>query len=281
MHQDFSGVTSDEQFVNLWLSGRPESTQKTYRGTATKFLKVLRSSGTGIKEATVADLVTWVEGLHGKERTQARMVSTIKSLLSFAYRTGYTTFNVGRVLKCPKTASDLHERILEVDAVQGLIQSASPGMEKTFVLFVYASGARVSEACGLRFKDIRGNRVTLVRGKGNKTRTIVVPPAIVKSLLALRGDLDEDRSIVFKSKWGTPLQPRTAQMLLKRVSERAGEVATPHYLRHAHATHALENGAPIHVVQRCLGHANVATTSQYLHARPTEGASQFLNLEAM
>lgn len=278
LREDYSGARSDDHLVELWLTGRPPTTQRVYRLAVKSFFRFLAAKAQGIQDTTVADLVEWIETLTGAPRTQARMVSTIKSLLTFAHRTGYTVFNVGRALRCPKIPDDLHERIMEESDVRALFGAAREGQERIFLRFLYASGARVSEACGVRFKDVVANRVTLMRGKGGKSRTVVVPEAVADALRSLRGD-DEDDSMVFRCKWGTPLQPRTAQMMLKRIAKRAEHEATPHYFRHAHATHALDHGAPIHVVQRCLGHKNVSTTSRYLHARPTDGASQFLQID--
>lgn len=276
VREDHSGAVSDEHLVVLWLTGRPTTTQRVYRMTVSRFLARLQAKGLSLQTATVADLIEWVDTLSGAPRTKARAISTVKSLLTYAHRTGYTVFNVGRALRCPKIPDDLHERIMEETDIRTLFEAAREGQERVFLRFLYTSGARVSEACGVRFKDIVGNRVTLMRGKGGRSRTVVVPIDVLDAVRELRRPSDHDGSLVFKSRWGTPLKPRTAQMMLKRISARASQEATPHYFRHAHATHSLDHGAPIHVVQRSLGHKNVSTTSRYLHARPTEGASQYL-----
>jgi integrase/recombinase XerD len=83
---------------------------------------------------------------------------------------------------------------------------------------------------------------------------------------------------VFRSRKGGALTARQAQRLVDAAAKRAGLRArvSPHWLRHAHATHALERGAPIHIVQATLGHASVATTGRYLHARPTDSSARYL-----
>ena len=85
---------------------------------------------------------------------------------------------------------------------------------------------------------------------------------------------------MFRSRKGGALTARQAQRLVEAAAKRAGLRASvsPHWLRHAHATHALERGAPIHLVAATLGHASVATTGKYLHARPTDSSSRYLAL---
>ncbi len=83
---------------------------------------------------------------------------------------------------------------------------------------------------------------------------------------------------MFRSRRGGHLDPAQAWRIVRAAAERAGLdlPVSPHWLRHAHASHALDRGAPIHLVQATLGHASVATTGRYLHARPTDSSSRYL-----
>jgi integrase/recombinase XerD len=272
LSDDRSGATSDAHLVTLWLAGRPESTQGVYRAVAEGFVASLPG---GLVPATVADVVAWASKLDGEPTTVARKLYTVKSLLSFAHRTGYLAFDVGRAIRGPKLRSKLHERIVEAPVVRDVIATAAPGRDRALVRFMYASGCRLSEALGLRWVDITGCRVTL-NGKGGRTRTVLVPQAIADELLTLRWKRDDDRSPVFKSYQGRPLSRQFAGRVVAAVADRLGIDLSPHWLRHCHASHALDNGAPIHLVQRDLGHASVATTSKYLHARPTDGSARFV-----
>jgi integrase/recombinase XerD len=144
---------------------------------------------------------------------------------------------------------------------------------------LYASGVRVSEVCGLKWRDLKerddAGQVT-VFGKGGKTRTILLSLATWRELLALRGGPDDP---VFPSrKYGGHLDRSQVLRIVQTAAKRAGVVGkvSPHWLRHAHASHALDRGAPIHLVPATLGHSSVATTGRYLHARPTESSSKFL-----
>lgn len=271
--ENHSGATSDQHLIELWLSGRPDSTVTVYRPVADECLAFLAKP---LQEVTVADISTWAEKLPGSDATRARKVSTIKSLFGFAHRTGYCVFNVSRVLLVPKVLDQLHERILEVDDVKRVIKGAQPGRDAVLLRFLYASGARISEAVHLRFNDIKGNRVTL-NGKGKKARTLIVPQDVVKAMLALRWVTDASDAFVFKSYRGHRLEERNARQVVHAAADEAGLEMSPHWFRHAHASHALDAGAPPHLLQQQLGHKNLATTSRYVHARPTDGTARFLD----
>ena len=87
--------------------------------------------------------------------------------------------------------------------------------------------------------------------------------------------------LIFRSRSGRPLDRGRVRMIIRRAAQRVGvaDSVSPHWLRHAHASHALDRGAPIHLVQATLGHSSVATTSRYLHARPGDSSARFLALE--
>jgi integrase/recombinase XerD len=270
--EDYSGARNDQHLVELWLNGRPATTQRAYRTVARQLLEGLGS----LREATVADLVAWTETLTGKPGTRARKVATAKSLFAYAHRTGYCLFNIGSAVRVPKLPSKLHERIVEEAVVRDIMGVEGSARDIALIRFLYASGARISEAMGLSFKHLGPDRVTL-NGKGAKMRTVVIPTVIVSELQALRTDEDTDGSPVFKNYQGGRLSARYARKIVKRAATVVGkEAMSPHWLRHAHASHALDRGAPIHLVKESLGHANVASTSRYLHARPNQGSGQFL-----
>lgn len=269
--RDTSGATSDTHLVSLWLAGRPASTVRVYEPVATAFLGGIPS---GLQETTVADVVAYIEGLMGEASTRARLVSTIKSLLSFAWRTGYTAFNVGRAIRCVRVPSKLHEKIMDEATVKDVVGEAVCDRDRALLRLLYASGVRLSEALGLCWKDVEKTRVHVV-GKGTKSRTVVVPESVTADILALRGTAEKSDP-VFVSRLGKRLSDRAGREAVYKAAREAGVKVSPHWFRHAHASHALDHGAPIHVVQRGLGHDNVATTSKYLHVRATAGASQYL-----
>ena len=272
--ENISGARTDQELVALWLAGRPRSTQKLYRCVADQFLAYIAPAS--LHDVKVKTVIDWAEGLGGKPSSKATKIKAVKSLLSWAHKTGYLLFNVGLPVKVPKARTALHERILDAPTVQAVIGSADSGRDQILLRFLYASGCRISEALGLRFKDLRGNRCH-IWGKGARERTVCVADSVADDLRSLRWSTDQADAFVFKSYRGNPLDPADARRILREAAASVPEQPTPHWLRHAHASHALDNGAPIHLVQKSLGHANVSTTSAYLHCRST-GVSQYLDL---
>lgn len=116
-----------------------------------------------------------------------------------------------------------------------------------------------------------------VCGKREKTRSILLPQSIWKKLTSLRGDASDEQP-VFKSRKRCHLTPSQVWRIVRKASKRAGiqKAISPHWMRHGHASHALDRGAPISLVQATLGHASIATTGRYLHARPSESSSSYL-----
>ena len=110
---------------------------------------------------------------------------------------------------------------------------------------------------------------------------MLLPATVWREVQALAGESGFPPDVpVFRSRKGGHLNRRQAERIVEAAAARAGLAAgvSPHWLRHAHATHALERGAPIHLVQATLGHASVATTGRYLHARPTDSSAKYLPL---
>jgi integrase/recombinase XerD len=224
-------------------------------------------------------------------------VAAVKSLLAFGQRLGYLRFDVGAAVKLPPVKEALAERILDREAVLRLIDREPDARNRALLRLLYAGGLRVSEACALRWRDLQprddAGQVT-VYGKGGKTRVVLLSPATWRVLRALPGAREgggddagaggRDAPVFPSRRSGGPLDQPQAWRLVRAAAARVGLPTgkggvSPHWLRHAHATHALEHGhAPIHLVQATLGHASVATTSKYLHARPTDSSARYLGV---
>ena len=270
--------TSDETTIALWLHGRSSGTRRAYEGDVRDFLARCEKL---LCEVTVGDVQAFGTGLmHLASASQARKLSAVKSLLSFAHRIGYTQFNVGAVVKLPSIKATLAERIVTEADVHRLLALEADPRNGAILRLTYGAGLRISEVCGLKWRDLQardgGGQVT-VYGKGGKTRVVLLPASIWVAVSALRGPAGADDP-VFASQRGGHLDPSQVHRLVKVAAARAGLSAgmSAHWLRHAHASHALDRGAPIHLVQSTLGHASVATTGRYLHARPTESSSRYL-----
>jgi len=163
-----------------------------------------------------------------------------------------------------------------------LVRSAPSRRDRILIEVGYGGGLRVSELVALTWSDVierEGGKVQLsVLGNGHKRREVLLPEVVGRSLLSLRGDAGANAP-VFASPRGGHLTERAVNYMLKRAAANAGinPKLSAHWLRHAHASHAIDRGAALPVVQSTLGHGNIAVTSGYLHARP--GTSSGLSLD--
>lgn len=174
------------------------------------------------------------------------------------------------------------ERILDETDVLRMVALEPHPRNRTILLTLYAGGFRVSEVCSLKWSDLQqrdsAGQITAF-GKGGKTRTVLMPESVWNGLMSLRGDAKEDAP-VFRSRKGGHLDESQVWRIVRKASERAriDKDVSCHWLRHSHASHALDRGAPIHLVQATLGHSSISTTGRYLHARPTESSGKYLKV---
>lgn len=271
-------AASDSQLISLWLHGRSVHTQRAYRTDASRFVSFV---GKPLQHATLADLQAFADSLGEKApASRARVLSAVKSLLSFGHRLGYLPFDVSRALKLPGLKNRLAERILPEAEVHRMLALEPSPRNRALLRLLYGGGLRVSEVCGLVWRDVQprdeAGQVT-VYGKGGKTRVILLSIPTWRDVKALR-NMDDPDAPVFRSRKGGHLDPSQADRIVRAAARRAGITGnvSAHWLRHAHASHALDRGAPIHLVQQTLGHASVATTGRYLHARPTDSSARYL-----
>jgi integrase/recombinase XerD len=267
---------ADDRLIALWLHGRSPHTQRAY---ATDVARLRSQTGKPLAAVTLADLQSFSDAL-ADTPSRYRALSAVKSLLAFGHRLGFLPFNVGGALRLPAVRQRLAERILPEAGVHRMLSLETDPRNHAILMLLYASGVRVSELCGLRWRDVQSASDSVqitVFGKGGKTRAIALPPAIADQLASLRADADGDQP-VFRSRKRGPLTPVAVLRIVRQAARRAGLKApvSPHWLRHAHASHALDRGAPIHLVQATLGHASITTTGRYLHARPGDSSSRFL-----
>jgi integrase/recombinase XerD len=272
-------TATDQHLVDLWLHGRSIHTQRAYRADVDRFLHFVARPLTTV---TLGDVQAFADSLEGlAPSSRARTLAAIKSLLSFGQRTGYLPLNVGAAVKLPARKDTLAERILTEPDVHRLLALEPSRRNQVLLRLLYIAGLRVSEIAELKWRDLQprtdGGQVT-VFGKGGKTRVVLLPNAIWRELLRFRQGAPADGPLFPSRRGGGHLHPSAVERIVWKAAQRAGleGKVSPHWLRHSHATHALERGAPIHLVQATLGHASVATTGRYLHARPTDSSSRYL-----
>lgn len=270
----------DAQMVRLWLSrSSSPNTRRNYEREARRFLAHV---GKPLGSVRMGELQDYLAGLPGSSATVALAASALKSLFTFAQEVGFLRFNIGAAVKVPPIKNTLAERIMSESDALLMIRQEPILRNRVLLTVLYGGGLRISEVCGLRWRDLmtrdEAGQAT-VFGKGGKTRVVLLSAATWKVLAALRGEATADAP-VFLSRKGGALDPSAVHRVVKAAAARAGlqgEVSA-HWLRHAHASHSLDRGAPIHLVQATLGHASVATTGRYLHARPSESSARFLGV---
>lgn len=208
----------------------------------------------------------------------ARMQSTVRGLHRFLVREGIEVDDPTGRLRPPKPARRL-PKALTIAEVESLLQAPSPDeplglRDRALLELLYATGARVSEAVGLDVDDLAHGDVLRLRGKGSKERIVPLGSyaraAIdayltrVRPMLAARGSATPR---LFLGARGAPLSRQSAWLIIKAAAEAAHVTSevSPHTLRHSFATHLLQGGADVRVVQELLGHASVATTQIYTH----------------
>lgn len=276
-------VDAQAKLIEMWLYGKSQRSQEAYRLYITKFLAFVAKPIPKITLEDLYDFAGHLEGLGLAPVTQKTYLSSVKSLLSFAHKIGMTPVNVGAAMSLNKTPDTLNERLLTESEVARLIGRELNLRNRGILQLLYAAGLRVSELCALKWKNLapRGDsgQVTVL-GKGSKTRSVLLPKSVWDNLMQLRGNAADSDPVFCSRKGKGHLDRKTINKIIAAAAKRAGLDAkvSPHWLRHAHATHSLERGANIGLVQQTLGHANVSTTSRYLHARPSDSSSMYLSL---
>lgn len=274
-------ANDDDRLIDLWLAGRPASTTAAYRFEVARFRAYVARP---LAAVTVGDLHAYAASLADlAPATQRRALSAVKSLLAYAVRLGYLTFDAGQVIHLRRGRDTTAERILSEGAVLRLLALESDPRNAALLHVLYATGGRVSEVCGLRWRDVAEGAAGLyltLYGKGDKTRVVTLPAQAraVALLRALRPASADHDAPVFVGRAGKPLSRVQAWRIVRAAAIRAGIEGrpSPHWFRHAHVSHALDRGAPAHLVQQTVGHASLATTTGYSHLRPGESSARYL-----
>ncbi|MEO1430276.1 MAG: tyrosine-type recombinase/integrase [Cyanobacteria bacterium J06633_8] len=270
---------TNTELISLWLHGKSANTVDGYRRYAERFFTSVGNKPLG--EVTLMEFQLWEMSLKCSDNSKRVAVGAIKSLFSFAKELGVISSNLGILVKSPKAKISLAERILTEEEVQNLINHATNLRDKAIIRLLYYAGLRVSELCALKWRDFKprkdgGGQIT-VFGKGDKTRTVLVGKGIWRSVNDLK-DYASKNDPVFVSREGGHLHRSMVFLIVKNAAKSAkieGNVS-PHWLRHSHASHSLDRGAPIHLLQKTLGHSSVAITEMYLHAKPTDSSGLYL-----
>ena len=211
-------------------------------------------------------------------KTQARLLSSIHSFYRFLLYHHYIEQDPSELIEMPRIEKKLPEvlSIEEIDAMIGQIDMSKPEghRNRAIIEMLYGSGLRVSELTELRLSNIyREDGYMRILGKGNKQRLVPISPVADEQFgywLRDRSKLDikpEASDIAFLNHYGRQLTRAMIFTIVKRLAESAGirKTISPHTLRHSFATHLLQNGADLRIIQQLLGHESIVTTEIYTH----------------
>lgn len=212
------------------------------------------------------------------EATQARVLAGIHSWYRFLLYKDYIDQDPSELLEGPKKSKHLPTvlSLEEVNAMMAAIDlSANEGhRNRAMMEMLYGSGLRVSELVNLRLSRIYLNEhYMLIEGKGSKQRLVPLSPVAEEWFGYWMQDRStwplkpESKDIAFVNRYGRPLTRAMVFTIVRRLCEAAGitKTVSPHTLRHSFATHLLQNGADLRVIQQLLGHEDLATTEIYTH----------------
>jgi integrase/recombinase XerD len=281
------GDDSVEKFLT-WLRverGRASNTVASYRRDLARADAHLRAGRSSLVGATGKDLAGFIAHLQASGEaaaSTARRLAALRMFFGFLVSEEIVTVDPTAHLEGIRVAAGM-PKPLTMEETERLLSSITGDeprdvRDRALLEFLYATGARISEACGLNLDDLDlRDRVVRLFGKGSKERVVPIGRVAAESLRAYleegaRAGLvpaswksGQDRSAVFLTNTGRRLNRQKAWDVVKTAGRRAGldGEMSPHVLRHTCATHMLEHGADLRIVQEMLGHATISTTQIY------------------
>jgi integrase/recombinase XerD len=264
--------------------GLSDHTIDAYRRDLSGYAAWLQHAGADDVDAVTPAVVTEFAAARASEEPKpaasslARLQSSVRGLHRFLVREGLAPDDPTQRLRPPRQPQRL-PKALSIDEVERLLAAPSPDeplglRDRALLELLYATGARVSEAISLDVDDLAAGDVLRLRGKGDKERIVPVgsfaQAAVAAYVTRVRPELaakGRATAKLFLGARGAPLSRQSAWLVIQSAAERAQLSAhvSPHTLRHSFATHLLQGGADVRVVQELLGHSSVATTQIYTH----------------
>jgi integrase/recombinase XerC len=255
--------------------GASEHTIRSYRKDLETFFAHVNAEAKSVEPVEIRGFVAGQikDGL--KKSTVGRRLATVRSFYRFLHREGFVKVNPAKLVNAPKLPK-LLPKFLTVDDAFSLMEKPEgigfmPVRDRAILELLYSSGLRVAELSGLNQDDVNIREgLVKIRGKGRKER---IGPIGRKALDALRAYIIErtllkkKEKAFFLNRGGTRLTDRGVRRIVVKYARAAlidGRIG-PHTLRHTFATHLLQGGADLRVIQELLGHASLSTTQKYTH----------------
>ncbi len=275
-----ANVLIDVFLDGLWMErGLSENTLQAYRSDLRKFSAWQSARGTELVATRASDVLAFLAAQPGRSvRTSARRLSSLRRLFQFLVREGHIAEDPTALVEAPRLGRSLPKALTEQE-VEALLHSPDTGTargmrDRAMLELLYATGLRVSELVSLRLDQVNLRQgVVRVFGKGGKERLVPLGEEAVewlqRYLREARRDLFKSApdATLFPGRGGRPVSRQAFWYALKRYAVKAGinKSISPHVLRHAFATHLLNHGADLRVVQMLLGHSDISTTQIYTH----------------
>jgi integrase/recombinase XerD len=281
---EWNGLIVDFEFYLKLEKSLSENTIEAYGRDMHRFVEYLSILGNPIhpSEITLTHFInyfTWLGELGIGARSQARMISGLKSFYRYLQIDGIITENPTEQLETPHLARKLPEvlSIEEIDSMESAIDlSVSEGQRnKAIIETLYSCGLRVSELIGLKISNLHFNDGYIrVIGKGNKERLVPISKKAIREIemydKGYRVHLDitkQNVDFLFLNHYGRPLSRVMVFLIVKSLASKIGlkKIVSPHTFRHSFATHLVDGGADLRAVQEMLGHESIITTEIYTH----------------
>ena len=270
-----------DQFLDaLWLErGLSDNTLSAYRSDLYSYSDWLAPSSRGLLQSRAEDVLAYLAALTGKSaRTSARRLSSLRGLFQYLAREGHIDHDPCARVAAPRCGRPLPKSLTEGE-VESLLDAPDTATalgqrDRAMLEVLYATGLRVSELVSLQLGQVNLRQGVLrVLGKGNKERLVPLGEEasdwVEKFMRQGRAELLPGAPVdtLFPSRRGRMMTRQTFWYAIKRHARRAGisKALSPHVLRHAFATHLLNHGADLRVVQMLLGHSDISTTQIYTH----------------
>jgi len=242
-------------------SGFSQETVKAYTRHNAGFAKFINKAPDSVLED---DLKSYLAYLISHKKLSSSSVALVRSALLFSYNEvlnkGFSSIKTPKIQRNPPA-------VLTKDEVKSLIDACFNDKSRLLVLLLYSSGLRVSECLNLRVEDLdfKGKACIVKQGKGKKDRVTVLSETFAEQLKTYLNKKKIEEGAIFMNRNGKIFSARNAQKIVVSAAKRAGirKIVTPHKLRHSFATHLLDAGVSIRVIQELLGHSNLQTTQIY------------------
>lgn len=310
-------IESDRILVQRWLAEKSARTQEEYARDLEQFVDFVDLPLRYVTLGHLQEYREHLKADGYARSSQKRKLSAVKSLFTFGTKLRYFAHNVGAALSTPSVRNDRAQRILSEADLWAILRDERDLRNHVLLRLFYASGGRISDVEDLHWRDLKdrpdlngpderpGGQVTFF-GKGGKTRAVTLYSKVWSLIIRLReveqsegyGAADDP---VFRSQKGGCLSRSQIWRVVKKAAVRAGVKLTektgpdgavkrdqdgeaimtskvsPHWFRHAHASHALQKGADLELVRETLGHESIETTKTYLHAQPGKSSSYYVD----